>query len=217
MEIEYQEKSAHVSDQVLLADMQQVAKKLCKTTLTIGEYEKVGTYSASTIARRFGSWNEALKLAEITISNKFYSDSELFNNLAEIWTQIGKQPSRRDLALYKSPISYKAYERRFGKWSEAVKAFVAFANNPSICSFDVDVVATESSRKTARDVNLRLRFQVMQRDCFKCCFCGASPATDPSVVLHVDHIVPWSKGGATASENLQTLCSRCNLGKSNLL
>ncbi|MBA3804703.1 MAG: HNH endonuclease, partial [Acidobacteria bacterium] len=36
------------------------------------------------------------------------------------------------------------------------------------------------------------------------------------VALHVDHIRPWSKDGETLLENLQTLCSECNLGKSNV-
>ena len=44
-----------------------------------------------------------------------------------------------------------------------------------------------------------------------------SPAKDPGVELHVDHIFPWSKGGETVLENLQTLCSRCNGGKSKFL
>jgi len=35
--------------------------------------------------------------------------------------------------------------------------------------------------------------------------------------LHVDHIEPWSRGGKTIEENLQTLCEKCNLGKSNVL
>ena len=60
-------------------------------------------------------------------------------------------------------------------------------------------------------------YQVLKRDNFKCCACGASPAKDPAVELHIDHIIPWSRGGETTPENLQTLCSRCNLGKSDLL
>lgn len=67
--------------------------------------------------------------------------------------------------------------------------------------------------KTSRDPSMKLRFEVLKRDNFKCCACGASPAKDPSVELHVDHIVPWSKGGETIADNLQTLCSICNLGK----
>lgn len=65
-------------------------------------------------------------------------------------------------------------------------------------------------------MSLRLRFQVLRRDNFACVQCGASPAKNPSVELHIDHIIPWSKGGNTVYENLQTLCLKCNLGKSNL-
>ena len=35
------------------------------------------------------------------------------------------------------------------------------------------------------------------------------------VKLHVDHIIPVYKGGKTTMSNLQTLCDRCNLGKSD--
>ena len=76
--------------------------------------------------------------------------------------------------------------------------------------------AAIKTRRTKRDINLRLRFLVMKRDNFKCCMCGRSPATTPNLELHIDHIKPWSKGGETVIENLQTLCADCNLGKSNL-
>jgi 5-methylcytosine-specific restriction endonuclease McrA len=57
----------------------------------------------------------------------------------------------------------------------------------------------------------------MRRDNFKCRVDGYSPATQPGTVLEVDHIKPWDSGGETVLENLQTLCQRCNGGKSNLL
>ncbi len=71
-------------------------------------------------------------------------------------------------------------------------------------------------RKTPRKVNDRKRFVVMRRDSFKCCLCGTSPALKLGVVLVVDHIISWDSGGETVIENLQTLCERCNSGKSNL-
>lgn len=40
----------------------------------------------------------------------------------------------------------------------------------------------------------RLRFNVLTRDSFSCCSCGASPAIQRGVQLEVDHILPWSKG-----------------------
>ena len=76
---------------------------------------------------------------------------------------------------------------------------------------------TKIKHRTKRQVGDRLRFKVMRRDYFKCIYCGRAPATDPEIKLHMDHIIPWSKGGETTFENLQTLCSVCNIGKGNLL
>ncbi len=58
-----------------------------------------------------------------------------------------------------------------------------------------------------------IRWQVFQRDRWRCVACGRSAADN--VVLHVDHIVPRSKGGKDTIENYQTLCNLCNVGKSN--
>lgn len=77
-------------------------------------------------------------------------------------------------------------------------------------------IEKDNSHKTKREPGMRLRFEVLKRDNFKCCACGASPAKDPSVNLHIDHVIPWSKGGETVLDNLQTLCSTCNMGKSDL-
>ena len=62
-------------------------------------------------------------------------------------------------------------------------------------------------------MNDSIRYDVMKRDNFKCCKCGVS--AEQGAKLHVDHIVPVSKGGKTTLSNLQTLCDRCNIGKSN--
>ena len=56
-----------------------------------------------------------------------------------------------------------------------------------------------------------LRYDILRRDGFRCVLCGAS-ASD-GVKLHVDHIIPVSKGGRTVTSNLRTLCDRCNTGK----
>ena len=68
------------------------------------------------------------------------------------------------------------------------------------------------TRKRA-GVTARVRFQVFERDGFRCGYCGATPKT---AQLHVDHIVPVSKGGTDHPSNLATACSECNLGKADL-
>jgi hypothetical protein len=55
---------------------------------------------------------------------------------------------------------------------------------------------------------------VLARDQWTCCSCGRSSRRD-GVVLNVDHIIPRSLGGTNAMDNLQTLCRKCNQGKSN--
>lgn len=63
-----------------------------------------------------------------------------------------------------------------------------------------------------KQISKRVRFEVFKRDGFVCQYCGSHP---PKVVLHVDHIVAVSKGGAYDIDNLTTACQPCNLGKSN--
>ena len=58
-----------------------------------------------------------------------------------------------------------------------------------------------------------LRYDILRRDGFRCQICGAT--AQDGVKLHVDHIIPVSKGGKTEPSNLRTLCDRCNLGKSD--
>ena len=60
-------------------------------------------------------------------------------------------------------------------------------------------------------MNSSIRYDILKRDRFKCVICGRS-AKD-GVKLHVDHIIPVSKGGKTEYSNLRTLCDACNFGK----
>lgn len=60
-------------------------------------------------------------------------------------------------------------------------------------------------------MNNSVRYDILKRDRFKCVICGRS-AKD-GVKLHVDHIIPVSKGGKTEYSNLRTLCDACNFGK----
>jgi hypothetical protein len=55
---------------------------------------------------------------------------------------------------------------------------------------------------------------VLARDHWTCCSCGRSTRQD-GVLLEVDHILPRSRGGTDELTNLQTLCKKCNIGKSN--
>jgi hypothetical protein len=210
-------KNKKIEDEDLIEDLKRVYEIIGKTP-TMNEYNSYGKYEASSFIRRFGSWNKSLKLIGVEVNNKQWTLEELFLNLQNAWEKLGRQPARRhmdDKTL--SFISSGSYLRFFGTWMNALDEFTKYVNSEDEGTFQSIITDNENSHKTSRDINLRLRYKVLLRDNFKCCACGASPATDSSVELHIDHIVPYSKGGETVIDNLQTLCKDCNLGKGNLL
>ncbi|MDW5300143.1 MAG: HNH endonuclease [Sedimentibacter sp.] len=109
------------------------------------------------------------------------------------------------------------FEIAIGKWSNGVIHYESYDGLQIKEEKIKDTDKKSIKHRTKRDASVKLRFDVFKRDNFKCCICGASPAKDQSVELHIDHIIPWSKGGETEINNLQTLCSRCNLGKSDYM
>lgn len=63
-----------------------------------------------------------------------------------------------------------------------------------------------------KPLSKRLRFAIFARDSFACRYCGKQADETP---LHIDHIVPVSKGGTNDEQNLVTACADCNLGKAD--
>lgn len=205
-----------ISTDDLLSNLKMVAKKVNTNKITQKIYTEYGSYNASTFINRFGSWNQALKKAGLSLSNIVnYSDEYLFENILNLWEKIGKQPTRKDLSSKYSKVSQSPYSRRFKSWSNAIKSFIEYANSNDIENTN-QITRTNGDQKKQRDPSLRLRYKVLKRDDFSCVCCGASPAKKTSILLHIDHIKPWSKGGVTELDNLQTLCQNCNLGKSNI-
>lgn len=219
--------------ELLIDDLQQVAKQLGSNVLTLPEYSKHGKWSANPIVRVFGSWIHALKAAGLSPGTDRISDDELFENMEHVWTKLGRQPSYSEFRHPISRFSRGTYAARFGGWRNALEAFVLWVSNEDIDQStaspaewkpvkqpdrdSVEIPIVRTPKRTPREINLRLRFRVLQHNRFTCVACGRSPATLPGLALHVDHIIPWSRGGETTFDNLQTLCESCNLGKSNMI
>jgi 5-methylcytosine-specific restriction endonuclease McrA len=91
------------------------------------------------------------------------------------------------------------------------------------------------------DLSPKLRFRILVRDRFTCCYCGRRRVSElddndvlalietapeaekveillrqqgsvPDVELNVERIVPESAGGTDESGNLKTICSKCSGG-----
>jgi hypothetical protein len=214
MPFELQDFHRNISDSDLNSDLRAVSEIIGRGTVTFREYNEFGKYHASTISERFGSWSAALKVSNLDTPNRRnIPDEELFHNLVEVWQTIGKQPSSRDLTNEVSRFSWHTYANRFGGWRAALDRFVEWANASEIPSLANSEKPRVDDRRTTRNINWRLRALVLMRDGARCQLCGADVASGAK--LHVDHIVPWSKGGETELENLQILCEVCNIGKSN--
>jgi hypothetical protein len=66
-----------------------------------------------------------------------------------------------------------------------------------------------------RFIKAKRRFDVLERDQFRCVYCGRS-ALDGiclSVAFHDDHAFPKSRGGSDGEDNLVACCADCNIGK----
>ena len=221
MKFELNDFHRNTSDEELLNDLKAVSNIINKDTVTMEEYNQYGKYHSTTLTRRFGSWFLCLQKAQLQMSRSKIgiSNEALFDNIEKVWIKLGKQPSYTQMEEY-GEFSIGTYTKRFGGWRKTLEAFVDYVNSTEIKIDESeptsDTTSDVANHITSRDINLRMRFIVMKRDNFKCCMCGRSPATTPGLELHIDHIIPWSKGGETVIDNLQTLCSDCNLGKSNL-
>lgn len=108
-------------------------------------------------------------------------------------------------SMYTSPKGRNSYHdtRKFN-YLELIDHY----NN--VCTKIEQRESKEFQRKLMSD---SLRYDILKRDGFRCVICGRS--ADDGIKLHVDHILPVSKGGKTVPNNLRTLCDSCNLGKSD--
>lgn len=110
---------------------------------------------------------------------------------------------------YTSPAGRKHYEDEVNfSYDEIKKAYGDMLQRIEEQNCESERRKLERSKMTPS-----LRYEVLKRDKFRCQICGASQSD--GVKLHVDHIMPVSKGGKTEMKNLRTLCDMCNLGKSD--
>jgi len=249
-----------LSDEVLLAEIRDVAARLGKTSLTGIDIAANSEISQDLLRRRCGGVSKALRQAGIEQGKlgRRHTEDEVFENLLEVWTHYGRPPTVSEINKPPSTVGSHTYMRRYGRWRDALKSFVERANSegdgdrafgpeqdlpssadrtgptetPTTSTADQSrpesasqgnalprvtrAAPTNAKPADRREPNKRLKYKVFVRDKSRCRLCGRSAVTDPSCRLHIDHIIPFSKGGKTTLENLQALCSDCNVGKSNL-
>ena len=81
-----------------------------------------------------------------------------------------------------------------------------------VCRFRLEITEADAAgalqeREPSRIVPSAVKREVWARDGGRCVLCGASDD------LHFDHESPFSKGGASTTENVRILCAHHNLRK----
>jgi len=240
VDFKFQRKSLNsFSDTKRLNELEKAAKTFNYIEFGRDDFDKVANISAGVVRKHFGgSWKKALTELKPHLNkkglslkprphhpNRVLSDKALFDELERIWKIIGQRPSQAEWEKANPKYSYATYKKRFNGWKNACLKFIEYKSGSTLVEENI-LQKTKLSEKRPkeqelknkrdkRDISLKLRLKVLYRDNFRCVFCGRSPALNPGVNLHIDHIKPFSKGGKTTLENLQTLCQECNLGKSN--
>lgn len=220
-----------MSDAEILDRLRAMADREPDGLLTVVAMQGDDLISPAVVRSRFGSWAAGLLAAGLALSPsaKRHTDEECFENLLAVWAHYGRAPMYREMSQPPSAISGKAYVIRFRTWRAALWAFAERANAPDVLpdgrEAEVPPPWPTTARPAApppepkvvggRTLPLALRFAVLRRDRFRCVACGGSPALNAGCTLHVDHIVPYSRGGGAGMDNLRALCADCNVGRSN--
>lgn len=118
----------------------------------------------------------------------------------------------------------RVYEKlKTGIWTynglfHLVDAWIETNQARKVCKFKLITVADDETTHSKsfveaprrRIIPSNVKQTVWKRDGGRCCICQS---TDE---LHFDHVLPFSKGGTSlVAENVQLLCARHNLSKSN--
>lgn len=227
-----------ISREKMLGELEKAAKIFNYIEFGQRDFDSVAGIGRTVVKKEFGTWKKALAALKDVLRqkginllprpfapNRVYSDKEIFTEMDRIWQKLGHRPSRTEWERSGPKFSYTMYKQRFGGWQNACLRFIEHRMGGQILSTEEienkDLLTGQREKEIAtnpersRTITLADRLKVLDRDNFRCVFCGRSPVTDFGIKLHIDHKIPFSKGGKSTPDNLQTLCQECNLGKSD--
>ena len=204
--------------------------KLLKISRLDSGFEKL-EYFDKTFYKKFVSKDDWWDLEYLPADHDYF-DLKLFINQLQAYSEENNNPAVvafemniRPIKLQKTPFIQTHEDCRTLKHMDEIVEWLYRINRnywvnhncPGFvynATFICRVGKANAKRKRTR-IPRGMRHEVFKRDNYRCVECGASK--DDGATLHVDHKVPVSKGGTDELENLQTLCSDCNLNKSDVI
>lgn len=172
--------------------------EFCKRNYTsyINEVEKIDSFG------KFKSSIDGYDLDDLLKTEKEIFEDETFESLADFEVEIILYCAKMNGEI----VDYK--EQTFNK--AEVMDLIDRLNDRSGYYYNDRGIWNSLCRVERGKVSNKLRFEIFERDGYKCRYCGRG---EDECKLEVDHIKPISKGGKSTYDNLQTLCEDCNKQK----
>lgn len=147
--------------------------------------------------------NSKLKKLRLKQYKSVIDDENMFH-----FKLVRNQTRYRQVNYVKSSYTVKVNVATYYYTYEFLKSrFKALSNIGFECT-----LSDYNSKEQRKRMTKSLRDEIAQRDNYTCQICGKY--MPDGVGLHIDHIIPITKGGKSIPSNLQVLCSKCNGRKS---
>ena len=209
------------TEEELLSNLNAVAKKLKKNTLTQEDYKScnIKIATSKTIKKRFGKWNIALERAGLEVVKEMdIPEEKLLLNLVKVMEKLETPNfSKEDLVPPISKYSKSAYYKVFGNWTNTKNEFKKYLNRKTSKNVDETKIdyTLKRNHTTAKSISSALANQIKKKYKFVCsvrgCGCGeaiSNKGKEYFQKIYVIHIKPWDEGGETIISNLKTFCEK---------
>lgn len=201
-----------VSEEDLISEFKRLAKELGHVPRR-DEMQNQGKWSAAVYQKRFGSWNDALRAADLEPSERWrISREELLAELRAVADELGHPPTTTEMNEH-GKFTLHPYQRVFGVWRTALQA--------------ADPNYLENYRQSKTETVPfgsnwpQIREEIIARDNESCLRCGMGREAHRKRFgrdLPVHHRIPRrrfyndpdrSVNDADVPSNLLTLCIPC--------
>lgn len=181
----------------LIEELQRLSDELGRSPY-YNEMKKLSKYSHKLYTNMYGTWNDALKAAKLSINKEMdISRQDLLDEIVRIYEVVGRPPTSVEMNNF-GKYSSETYYQKFGGWNKAVEK--AGLTPYKKYSKDTDTKSTEYELRKWSE-------KVKRRDNYKCVECGDSNE------LHAHHIKRKSEypENVLDLDNGKTLCIDCHI------
>lgn len=156
--------------------------------------------------RNFGNFATSCK--KLKTEKLINLEKQVFQNL------VKQKPRPFSITISLVSVNYYGKVQHFPKTqtfnTNEILALIKRINNKSEHFYNDREIWDAICRVERGKVSNRKRFEIYERDGYRCQICGRKFDKDH---LEIDHIKPIAKGGKSSMDNLQSLCHNCNVEK----